>query len=182
MAEINNSIKQLLTGDKAAFSEIYNQTIHTVYRTLYFLTENKHDLDDIVQDVYVELFKSLDKFDQTRSFQPWLYGITMKHHQSYRRKKWRKHRNEAEELKINATAQELDFSNLIVDKIANQSLIADMDALSYKLKQIIVLHYINDLKQDEVSEILQIPIGTVKSRIHLALKQLRKNIRRETNV
>lgn len=53
--EINRRIEQVLGGNLEAFSDIYNATIDMVYRTLFLLTENKNDVDDLVQDVYVEL-------------------------------------------------------------------------------------------------------------------------------
>lgn len=96
--EINRRIEQVLGGNLEAFSNIYNAIIDMVYRTLFLLTENKNDVDDLVQDVYVELFRSLRNFDGTRPFQPWLYGITIRQHQAYKRKKWRQFRNHAHEL------------------------------------------------------------------------------------
>lgn len=96
--EINRRIEQVLGGNLEAFSDIYNETIDMVYRTLFLLTENKNDVDDLIQDVYVELYRSLRNFDGTRPFQPWLYGITIRQHQAYKRKKWRQFRNHAHEL------------------------------------------------------------------------------------
>ena len=67
-----------------------------------------------------------------------------------------------------------DFSNDVVSKISNRKLIELIHKLPYKLKQVIILRYLHDYSQEEVAEILHIPIGTVKSRIHSALKKLRQ--------
>lgn len=67
----------------------------------------------------------------------------------------------------------LDFSNEIVNKITNQQLVDLVNDLPYKLKQTIILRYLNGYSQEEVATILEIPIGTVKSRINTALKKLR---------
>ena len=64
-----------------------------------------------------------------------------------------------------------DFSNDVVSKISNRKLIELIHKLPYKLKQVIILRYLHDYSQEEVAEILHIPIGTVKSRIHSALKE-----------
>lgn len=69
---------------------------------------------------------------------------------------------------------QIDFSNDVVSKISNQKLIELIHKLPYKLKQVIILRYLHDYSQEEVAEILHIPIGTVKSRIHSALKKLRQ--------
>ncbi len=68
----------------------------------------------------------------------------------------------------------LIFSNDVVSKISNQKLIELIHKLPYKLKQVIILRYLHDYSQEEVAQILHIPIGTVKSRIHAALKKLRQ--------
>ena len=62
----------------------------------------------------------------------------------------------------------------MVDKISNLSLLASVERLPYKLKQVIVLRYLNEYTQEEISAILRIPLGTVKSRIHAALQKLRQ--------
>lgn len=178
MEGMEAAVKQVLAGDVEAFAEVYNQSINQVYRTLFFLTENKADVDDIVQEVYVELFKNLYKYDSTRSFQAWLYGITIKQHQAYRRRRWRQSRKESKEMQLRAPGLDTDISIAVVDRMTNQSLLEDIETLSYKLKQVIILHYLNELTQEEISEALQIPLGTVKSRIHLALKELRAKVRR----
>ncbi len=69
---------------------------------------------------------------------------------------------------------QIDFSNDVVSKISNQKLIKLIHKLPYKLKQVIILRYLYEYSQEEVAQILHIPIGTVKSRIHAALKKLRQ--------
>ncbi|MDG0873258.1 sigma-70 family RNA polymerase sigma factor [Paenibacillus thiaminolyticus] len=56
----------------------------------------------------------------------------------------------------------------------------DIASLSSKLKQVIILHYLNELTQEEIAEILGIPVGTVKSRLHLALTKLRSRTGRDS--
>lgn len=72
----------------------------TVYRTIsvyVVLADNPHELDDLVQEIYVELFRSLSAFDPSSSFPAWLYGITIRQHQAHRRKRWKQQRNDATE-------------------------------------------------------------------------------------
>ena len=172
----------MLDVDNRAFSDLYNQTIPTVYRTLFFLSNDKSELDDVVQNIYIELFKNLSKFDSSRSFYSWLNGITIRQHQAYRRKKWREGRNEAIHTQMELCGIEPDFSSTLIDKVSNELVTKSIETLSYKSKQVIVLRYLNDLTHEEISEILQIPLGTVKSRLHSALSLLRKKLRRGINV
>lgn len=167
-------IERIFSGDKQAYSELYDITIHDIYKTVHFLIKDHADVDDLVQEIYIQTFKSLKKYDLNRPFKSWLMGIVMKQIQSYRRKRWMHLRivNKAEVFK---QAAALDFSNEIIDKLANQQLVELVNQLPYKLQQVIILRYLNDFSQDEVARILEIPLGTVKSRIHSALNKLRTN-------
>lgn len=169
-------IELILSGHKQACSELYEMTIQDVYKNVHFLIEDKADVDDIVQDIYIQLFNSLRKYDGTRPFKPWLMGIVIKQIQAYRRKRWMKFRiskkvEEFEQVIV------LDFSNEIIDKISNQLLVKLVEELPYKLKQVMILRYLNDYSQEEVARILEIPVGTVKSRINAGLNKLREKVK-----
>ncbi|MDE5054677.1 sigma-70 family RNA polymerase sigma factor [Niallia taxi] len=159
-------------GDKEACGELYEKTIQDVFKTVHFLVEEKTDIDDLVQDIYIQVFKSIKKFDVERKFKPWLMGIVLKQIKAYRRKKWMIFRTvkKVEEFK---EEKELDFSTEVIEKITNKQLVKLVDELPYKLKQVVILRYLNDYTQDEISAILEVPIGTVKSRINAALTKLR---------
>ncbi|PEK03540.1 sigma-70 family RNA polymerase sigma factor [Bacillus wiedmannii] len=166
-------IQLTLSGNKEAYSELYDKTIQEVYKTAHFLIEDKTDVDDVVQEIYIQLYESLRKYDSEKPFRPWLIGLAIKQIHSYRRKRWMRLRiiKKAEEQR---KPVQIDFSNDIVSKISNKKLIELIHKLPYKLKQVIILRYLHDYSQEEVAQILHIPIGTVKSRIHAALKKLRQ--------
>ncbi|MGH0553160.1 sigma-70 family RNA polymerase sigma factor [Bacillus pretiosus] len=166
-------IQLTLSGNKEAYSKLYDKTIQEVYKTAHFLIEDKTDVDDVVQEIYIQLYESLRKYDSKKPFRPWLIGLTIKQIHSYRRKRWMRLRiiKKAEEQR---KPEQIDFSNDVVSKISNKKLIELIHKLPYKLKQVIILRYLHDYSQEEVAQILHIPIGTVKSRIHAALKKLRQ--------
>ncbi|MEE6181740.1 sigma-70 family RNA polymerase sigma factor [Bacillus pretiosus] len=166
-------IQLTLSGNKEAYSKLYDKTIQEVYKTAHFLIEDKTDVDDVVQEIYIQLYESLRKYDSKKPFRPWLIGLTIKQIHSYRRKRWMRLRiiKKAEEQR---KPVQVDFSNDVVSKISNKKLIELIHKLPYKLKQVIILRYLHDYSQEEVAQILHIPIGTVKSRINAALKKLRQ--------
>ncbi|MCU5501669.1 sigma-70 family RNA polymerase sigma factor [Bacillus wiedmannii] len=166
-------IRLTLSGNKEAYSKLYDKTIQEVYKTAHFLIEDKMDVDDVVQEIYIQLYESLRKYDSEKPFRPWLIGLAIKQIHSYRRKRWMRLRiiKKAEEQR---KPEQIDFSNDVVSKISNKKLIELIHKLPYKLKQVIILRYLHDYSQEEVAQILHIPIGTVKSRIHAALKKLRQ--------
>ncbi|HFK1763429.1 RNA polymerase subunit sigma [Bacillus wiedmannii] len=162
-----------LSGNKEAYSELYDKTIQEVYKTSHFLIDDKTDVDDVVQEIYIQLYESLRKYDSKKPFRPWLIGLAIKQIHSYRRKRWMRLRiiKKAEEQR---KPVQIDFSNDVVSKISNQKLVELIHKLPYKLKQVIILRYLHDYSQEEVAKILHIPLGTVKSRIHAALRKLRQ--------
>ncbi|HDR6311539.1 TPA: sigma-70 family RNA polymerase sigma factor [Bacillus cereus] len=168
-----NLIQLTLSGNKEAYSELYDKTIQEVYKTAHFLIEDKTDVDDVVQEIYIQLYESLRKYDSEKPFRPWLIGLAIKQIHSYRRKRWMRLRiiKKAEEQR---KPVQIDFSNDVVSKISNQKLVELIHKLPYKLKQVIILRYLHDYSQEEVAKILHIPLGTVKSRIHAALRKLRQ--------
>ncbi|EKN63770.1 sigma-70 family RNA polymerase sigma factor [Schinkia azotoformans] len=174
--DYNQIIQLILSGHQQAYSELYQMTIQDVYKNVHFLIENKADVDDVVQDIYIQLFNSLSKYDGNRPFKPWLMGIVIKQIQAYRRKRWMKFRI-AKKVEEVGQVLVLDFSNEIIAKISNQLVVKLVEELPYKLKQVIILRYLNDYSQEEVARVLEIPVGTVKSRINAALKKLREKVK-----
>ncbi|TKI07036.1 sigma-70 family RNA polymerase sigma factor [Bacillus wiedmannii] len=166
-------IQLTLSGNKEAYSKLYDKTIQEVYKTAHFLVEDKTDVDDVVQEIYIQLYESLRKYDSEKPFRPWLIGLAIKQIHSYRRKRWMRLRI-IKKVEEQRKPEQIDFSNDVVSKISNKKLIELIHKLPYKLKQVIILRYLHDYSQEEVAQILHIPIGTVKSRIHAALKKLRQ--------
>lgn len=165
-------IKSTLAGSVEAYRTLYEITVQDVYRTVRFLVTNLTDTDDIVQEIYISVYRSLQHYDLTRPFRPWLMAIAIRQIQTYRRQRWRQFRL-LQKAEVREEIQQ-DFSPELADKMSQQALIHAVNKLPFKLKQVVILHYLNQYTQEEIAEILSIPLGTVKSRIHAALQKLRK--------
>lgn len=172
-SEYTRLISLTLAGSRDAFGELYEATIKDVYKTVYFLIREPSDAEDVIQEIYIQVYRSLEKFDVSRPFRPWLMGVVMRQIQAYRRKSWTHVRIIKKAEKIDQ-AVVYDFSSEVVNKISNRSLLASVDRLPYKLKLVVILHYLNDYTQEEIAAALEIPVGTVKSRIHDALQKMRQ--------
>lgn len=165
-------IKSTLAGSVEAYRTLYEITVQDVYRTVRFLVINIADSDDIVQEIYISVYRSLQHYDLARPFRPWLMTIAIRQIQTYRRQRWRQFRL-LQKAGVREEVQQ-DFSSELTDKMSRQALIYAVNKLPFKLKQVVILHYLNQYTQEEIAEILSIPLGTVKSRIHAALQKLRK--------
>ncbi|AIQ16324.1 RNA polymerase sigma factor [Paenibacillus sp. FSL H7-0357] len=178
-AEYSQLIELTLAGSRDAYGELYEATISDVYRTVRFLVSEPSDADDVVQEIYMEVYRSLGQFDTSRPFRPWLMGVCMRQIHAYRRKGWRQLRilKKAEQR---GQSMEYDFAGDVLDRLLNRGLLESVNRLPFKLKQVIILHYLQEYSQEEIAAILAIPLGTVKSRIHAALQRLRRNRKADT--
>ncbi|WP_422656825.1 sigma-70 family RNA polymerase sigma factor [Paenibacillus sp. EC2-1] len=177
-AQMSELVGLVLAGKKEAFEIIYNETIISTYRTLYFLTSSERDAEDIAQNVYLEVYRTLSNFQMNRSLRSWIYGIMIRQFQSHKRKRWREHRKVQKDYALQVHIP-ITIEESVLDKDHNDEIISKLNALSDKLKHVLVLRYVNDLSQQEIADILEIPLGTVKSRLNQALKRMRQMIGRE---
>lgn len=163
-------------GHEEAYGELYEKTVTGVYQTVRFLIKDKSEAEDVVQEIYIQAYRSLARYDAERAFRPWLMGVTMRQVQNYRRKRLMQFRF-GKRIEKSDVGLEYDFSTDLVNKLANRPLLEQVRRLPYKLQQVVTLHYLNEYTQEEIAGILAIPLGTVKSRIHAALAKLRQKRR-----
>lgn len=168
--DFNLLIDEIIYENKHVFGKLYDLTIQNVYVTIHFLMDNK---EDVIQETYLQVYKNLKKFDKSRPFKPWITGIAIKQVQSYRRKKWRKLRL-LKKVQLAEASKEMSMLDERMERVINDEFEELIQKLPFKQKQVVILHYFHEYSQEEVATILQIPIGTVKSRIHAALTSLRK--------
>ena len=172
--ETYNKLVQLtLAGEDEAYGEIYQRTSPAVHRTVRFLIGNAAEAEDLVQEIYIQAYRSLDRFDAKRDFVPWLMGVAMRQIRNYRRRTFSQLRALSKAGRFESGVVP-DFSADVVSRLAHLGLLERVDRLSFKLRQVVVLYYLNEYTQEEIAVILQIPLGTVKSRLHTALNKLRR--------
>jgi RNA polymerase sigma-70 factor (ECF subfamily) len=160
-------------GDESAFQLVYEATHQDVYRTVAFLVYNKQDIEDIVNEVYMRMWRSFHYYDPNRSFRFWLHGITVRLVQDWKRKTWRRIRLFERNRQMNC--EQFNWTDdVVLQSEMQHELFSLVRQLSYKLRVVVILRYFHDYALEEIADLLQIPVGTVKSRHHLALKELRK--------
>jgi len=156
-----------------SWEEIVREHSARVYRLAYRLTGNAHDAEDLTQDVFVRVFRSLDRF-QPGTFEGWLHRITTNLFLDGARRR-RKIRFDG----MAAGAEERlpstwpTPSEQLADADFDHDVAAALAALSPDFRAAVVLCDIEGLTYEEISEVLDIKIGTVRSRIHRGRAQLR---------
>ena len=182
-ALVNKRIKQVLKGDQNAYADIVNLYQHKLYQICYRMLGNKQEAEDIAQEAFVRAYINLHSYDQKRKFSTWIYRIATNLCIDRIRKKKPDYYLDAEV----AGTDGLDmYSQIAADEQLPEDVVAQMelqDRIQYeisrlpdKYRSVIVLKYIEELSLQEISEILDMPLGTVKTRIHRGREALRKQL------
>jgi len=171
-----------MAGDEDAFSEIVSLYKDPLYAFLRKFLNQQALVEDVFQDTFLQLYASRDKFDTNRPLRPWLFTIAANKAKDALRKIQRR-----SEMSLGTAASSDDMStddlfNLLssyeqtpLDEVSRdetaqrvRAIIAD---LPENLRIILTLSYFEQFSYKQMAEILSIPIGTVKSRLHTAVMQ-----------
>lgn len=147
--------------------------MNDLYRTALRMTGDRNRAEDVLQEAYLEGWKSFSRFEPGTNCRAWLFKILF-HCVSHQRQKWWRFPllNEAEEyLELNLVA-----TVPIPDKLTDQDILAALDRIPADFRAVILLVDLEEFAYREVAEILSIPIGTVMSRLSRGRKLLREQL------
>jgi RNA polymerase sigma-70 factor (ECF subfamily) len=150
------------------------QHIHDLYRTAVRLTMSQTDADDLVQETYMQAWKSFEQYEPGTNCRAWLYKILFNKFDHYRRKKYTqaKYIQEADELVFVTSA----FTPSVPEHLTDDEVIAALNKLPEHYRSVILLADVHEFDYKEVAVILGIPIGTVMSRLSRARAQLKRSL------
>jgi len=169
-------------GDQAAFEEIVLKYQDRIYNLCHHMLDNVHEAEDAAQDTFIKAYQNLNKFRPEASFYTWLYRIAVNTCLDYKKRPfWEslfKSSSEGEEFISEPVSAGPSPEKLYESKQLGFALSKSLRKLSLKLRTVIILKEIEGLSYEEIVEVLDVSIGTVKSRISRAreeLKRLMKN-------
>jgi len=169
-------------GDLEAFRAIFDGHKLSVFRLAYDMTGNRHDAEDITQEVFIKAFRSLGQFRGDAKVSTWLYRITVNACFDYRSKKsWTA-------MKPTAGFEDRDLKPMFhphasqdpeasaEGKVILQHIEEALESLTPRERSIFVMRHYNDLSLKEIAVILRISEGTVKSMLFRALRRLQQKL------
>lgn len=169
-------IQRCKNGDVGAFDELYNRYEKRVFNCAFHICGNYHDASDITQEAFIRVFHSILTFRGDANFLTWIYRIVTNVYLD-ERKKSKAHRqtslDEFIELDENSVTRQIVDENPLPAEIVETKERAEIvqtaiNALPEYQRIIVTLYHVDSLSYDEIAEILQLPIGTVKSRLNRA--------------
>ncbi|MBN6889841.1 RNA polymerase sigma-70 factor, ECF subfamily [Cytobacillus horneckiae] len=181
---VKKRIKQVLKGDQDAYAEIVEIYKDKVFHICYRMLANQHEAEDIAQEAFLRAYVNIQSFNIDLKFSTWLYRIATNLCIDRIRKKKPDYYLDAEvagtdgltmysQIPSNSRLPEDDVQSLELQETIQK----EISKLPEKYRSVIVLKYIEELSLNEISETLNLPLGTVKTRIHRGREALRKQLR-----
>ncbi|WP_460165777.1 sigma-70 family RNA polymerase sigma factor [Thermostilla marina] len=172
-------IKATLAGKTAAFGRLVRKYQDRLYNTMLHVAGNGVDAQDVVQEAFIQAFLHLDSFAQESAFYTWLYRIAFNVAATHRRR--RKPTVSIEDVRERVGEEPAGQDGGPSEEVERQErcrLVREAIAsLPEEHRQVLVLREIDGCCYETIAEILQLPIGTVRSRLHRARLQLKEKLK-----
>lgn len=186
-ADDQRLIGQCLQGDTAAFGELVRRYQERLYHSVFRLVENAEDARDVVQDAFLSAYQSLDGFKGDSRFFTWLYRIAINTAISFKRK-------QRAALRMESIGRgEASFEPLDPSEQNRPDFALEQAELGHRVREalrrlssehraVLVLKDMEGQKYETMAEILQVPIGTIRSRLHRARLELRELLEKDERI
>jgi RNA polymerase sigma-70 factor (ECF subfamily) len=170
-------IESALAGNSAAFGDLVRKYQDRLYNTIVHLIGSTEDAKDVVQDAFVKAFVKLESFQRSSAFYTWLYRIAFNTAMSRQRR-----RRETRSIDDDCGHDPADPTAALADRLEQEELAGQvrtaLATLSEEHRLVLVLRDIDGCEYEAIAEILEIPLGTVRSRLHRARLQLRDQLKK----
>lgn len=157
--------------------QLMNNYGNDVLRIAYLYLKDKYLAEDVFQEVFIKVYKNFNDFKKKSSEKTWIMSITMNTCRDMLRLSWFKKIVMLKDIDDNSiidTSEAVD--NKVINEIQNKELLKEVIRLPRKYKEPILLYYYEELSTVDISNILKIPEGTVRSRLFRARTMLKSNI------
>jgi RNA polymerase sigma-70 factor (ECF subfamily) len=167
-------VMKAINGDGESFYQLILPKQDDFYRIAYSYVKNKEDALDIIHETVYKAFKSLKGLKKPEFFYTWLTRILINTSIDYAKKNWK-----VFYLFTNSLMYANNYMNYGLNKDEKIYLYSAIDTLKENYKSVIILKYFNGMTLNEIAELLEVPLGTVKTNLHKALVALRNELKEE---
>ena len=171
-------MKAIIKGDKNAAAWLYHRHVDRVNRICYRIVLDPSQVQDCVQEVWLKVFRNIDRFQCSKSFTSWLNSISANTAIDYYRK-WIKHRNriESDEIRVRAVATDESPGDRKLDGALIQQRIREaLEEISVNQRTAFILRYFEEMPIDQIAETLGCTEGAVRTHIRRSLLALRAKL------
>jgi RNA polymerase sigma-70 factor (ECF subfamily) len=172
-------IEEAQAGDLRAFETLYRKHEHLVYRTALAILGNSQSAEEVLQDCFLRAYKHLHRLNGEPSVSPWLHRVAVNLCYSRLRRNYLSRMTVPLESLSNRLFPSLGPSpeESTQDSEISAAIQRGIASLDLKHRSVVVLYYLQEFSLEEVAYILDCPVGTVKSRLHYARKELGQRLK-----
>jgi RNA polymerase sigma-70 factor (ECF subfamily) len=173
-------VKQARSGDLSAYDELVRRYQERIYATIYHMTANHEDANDLAQEAFIKAFQALKSFKGGSSFYTWVYRIAVNKTINFLKQRKNRAQMSLNDLDFNAE-HDPDLVALISEKTPRrdvalaelqEKLNSALQKLSEPHRLVVTLHDVQGLSHEEIAKIMDCNIGTVRSRLFYARQQM----------
>lgn len=172
-------------GEESAFAELLRRFRAPVFNLCLRMLKNRDDAEDVAQDVFIKVFGMLERYDDRYAFRSWVFKIAANQCIDFIRRNRVKLQSLDEPLKFKGEEIERQFPDeapnpeeTVETREIGQLLLEITDQLPPHYRSMIVLRHQEQLSYEEIAEVLDLPLGTVKARIHRARAMMKDKLQR----
>ena len=163
-------------GDMQAFDALFYRYKDGIFRLGLAITKDPSAAEEIVVDTFARAHRAIGRLEPEGSLRPWLYRVAVNLSYNRRPRKGLVMSTLEDVHEESLTSDDRSPSSLAELKELRDIVLAAVDTLGPKHKVVVVLHYLNGLNLAEIAQVVECPVGTVKSRLHYALRRLRTHL------
>lgn len=176
-------VERYLAGEASAFDHLVQSTQGRLFASILRIVGSRDEALDVLQETYLKVFRNIHKFERGCTFYTWVYRIAVNQSISHKRKRRMPslslgrsdHENGHDLDPADPNSEISTLDNLLIDE-RNVFIEKALNSLPPAQRAVLVMCDYDDLRYDEIAEVLGMPIGTVRSRIHRAREELRKKL------
>lgn len=173
-------IAAVRSGNTAAFGELVRKYQDRLLNAVVYIAGGREEAEDVVQDAFVQAYTKLDSFGGNSAFFTWLYRVAINAAISRRRKRKGKIETSVDARLESRGEEPADDHEGAEDRLLREEravqVKAALAALSEEHRMILVLREMEDCDYDQIAQVLDVPVGTVRSRLHRARLQMREQL------
>jgi RNA polymerase sigma-70 factor, ECF subfamily len=171
-SNISFLVSALKQKDQKAFAYLYDNYSAALYGIVFKIVNNEDDANDVLQEAFINIWKSIETYDAKKggTLFTWMLNIARNKAIDRYRQKNRIGENQREIYIVSIGNEHTNNSSITTDTIGMQKLI---NKIKPELQEVIQLHYFKGLTHQEITEITNLPLGTVKTRLRTAITELK---------
>ncbi len=175
--EDKDIVAECLSGNKQAFEQLVEKYSRRMYAVAYRFMRNQEDSRDVVQESFVAAYSALDRYDPSRKFVTWLLAITT-NQALYRLRQRKKRDTTSVPLEEDRVTSGFTPEQEYEQKQQRKNIDTALASLSSSYRAVLVMRHFENLSYEKIAEVLNIPIGTVKTNIFRARRMFANKLSR----